>query len=124
MHHQYNFGLLLQTYLERRLDKFAVTSVTSNIRQEIVTLIENFEQHGRLPYRVSGDLKHQYQEDVQPMTNYAKEKARLEAERAKREEEERRTLAEEKKNALIEKKRKEKEIRRQQYDAYMLSLKS
>ena len=113
-----------QTYLERRLDTFPVTSVTVNTRKEIVALIDTFEEHGRLPYRVSEDIRHQYQEEVKPVTNYAKEKARLEAERVQRDEQRKLLLDEEKKRAYIDKKKKEKELRKQQYNTYMQGLKS
>ena len=98
-----------------------MTYVTTNTRQEITTLIEAFEVDGRLPYRVSGDKKHQ--EAVKPVTSYAQQKAKLEARLSaekKQQEEERKELLEISiKNALVEKKRKEKELRKQQYDLYM-----
>ena len=101
-----------------------MTFVTTNTRKEITTLIEDFEEHGRLPYRVSGDRKHQ--EAVKPMTNYAQQKAKLEAklaaEKMQQEGVQRQQSEEEKKAALIEKKRAEKEVRKQQYAVYMRGL--
>lgn len=101
-----------------------------SIRQEFLTLLDNFESSGKLSCR---DSKHA---EVKPTTKYAieKEKAsrREVEEKAWREEEARRVEREsegvrlemelERARALQEKRERDKGHRREQYQAYMRSL--
>lgn len=86
-----------------------------------MTLVEDFESNARLPYRISGDPKHQ--EEVKPVTNYAKEKARQEEEKRQQDELKRIQDEENRKLALIARKEKEKAMRKQQYATYLKGLK-
>lgn len=111
---------LSENYVFERLDALAKTPVTTTTRSDVMKLIEDFENAGHIPYRISGDPHHQ--EATAPVTNYAIEKAKREEEQRLLDIEMRLKAEEERKQALVDKKAREKSQRKQQYEAYLRGL--